>query len=310
MKRYNSVNEVLKRRFGCKVFKVSLDSGCTCPNKDGAISHDGCIFCGEESYYVATGPKKLNINAATIKEELEKGILYVKKRHQASKFISYFQSGSNTNAKANKLRELFLAATHHPQVVGLDVATRPDCIKNEHLDLLEDFSKKTMLWVELGLQSANPKTLKLINRGHDVDEFIKTVQNLKSRNIEIIAHVILGLPGEDENDMLETAGFLNEMKIDGVKIHNLHVIKGTLLEKWYNEKKFTIPDLLTYSRLAVSFLEHLNPDILIHRLNGHAPRHLTVAPLWSVNKLAIFNAVEKELKNLDTWQGKKFSLPG
>lgn len=308
-KRYNSINNVLKKRFGCKVSKVSLDSGCTCPNKDGTISNEGCIFCGEESYYVATGPKKKDVNAFAIKETLEKGIEYIKKRHQASKFISYFQSGSNTNKPAEKLSEIFTAAIQHPDVVGLAIATRPDCIFIEHLDLLEELTKKIMLWVELGLQSTNPNTLKLINRGHDLEKFIEAVKNLKNRNIPVVAHIILGLPYEDESDMLKTADFLNKTEIDGVKIHNLHVVKETLLEKWYQEKRFTILDLLTYARLTTSFIEHLNPNIVIHRVNGHAPRRLTVAPSWSINKLAIFSAVEKELKNRNTRQGKKFSLP-
>ena len=180
-KRYNSVNTALKKRFGCKVFKVSLDSGCTCPNKDGTISSDGCIFCGEESYYVATGEKKREVNPHIIKETLEKGISYVKKRHQASKFISYFQSGSNTNSPAEKLREIFAASINHPDVVGLAIATRPDCIQEEHLDLLVELTKKTMTWVELGLQSANPNTLKLINRGHDLEIFTQATKNLKNR---------------------------------------------------------------------------------------------------------------------------------
>ena len=304
-KRYNSINDALKKRFGCKVFKVSLNSGCSCPNRDGSVGTQGCAFCGEKSYQVVTKPFGEKQNPQS--EVLRQGIDYVRKRHQAAKFISYFQSGSNTNGPPERLRKIFEASIDHPQVVGLAIATRPDCISEAHIDLLADLSKKTMLSVEMGLQSAHDKTLKLINRGHSAEDFAVSVDRLKKRNISVCAHVILGLPHENINDMLSTANFLNELKVDGVKIHNLHILKETLFEEWYKTGHLQVCDLHTYATWAADFLEHLDPNILIHRLNGHAPRHLTVAPSWSVNKLAIFNAVEKELKERDAWQGKKFN---
>lgn len=304
-KRYNSVNEALRKKFGCRVFKVTLKSECSCPNRDGTAGLNGCAFCDERSYEVSSNPVEKTKEKKNTGETLKSGIEYVKKRHNAAKFISYFQSGSNTNAPALKLRKLFYEAIDHPDVVGLAVATRPDCINDSHISLFEELSGKTLLWVELGLQSANDRTLKLLNRGHSVKDFESAVKKLKDRNISVCAHVILGLPGESEKDMLKTADFLNKIKIDGVKIHNLHILKGTLFEEWYREGKVKVCDLLTYARWAADFIEHLDPPILIHRVNGHAPRNLTVAPKWSVNKLAIFNAVEKELERRDGYQGKK-----
>lgn len=290
--RYNSINAALKKKFGCKVFKVSLESGCGCPNRDGSISTAGCAFCNEKSYQTLTQ-----------RPTLLEGIEYVKKRHGAAKFISYFQSGTNTYGPVEKLKPIFEAAIDHPDVVGLAIGTRPDCIATEHADLLKELSYKTMLWVELGLQSANNETLKRINRGHTAEDFRDAIGMLKERGLSIVAHVILGLPGESTREMLETADFINKMGVEGVKIHNLHVLKGTQLEKLYNEGGIKLPDLETYAIWVADFLEHLKPSVLIHRVNGHAPRQLTVAPKWSINKLAIFNAVEKELERRDTYQG-------
>ncbi len=301
--RYNAINEVLKKRFGCKVFKVSLESGLSCPNRDGTVGRNGCAFCSEASYLTAVDAGKTVLPEKSIMEALAEGIEYVRRRHGAAKFISYFQSGTNTYGPAEKLRPIFEASIDHPDVVGLAIGTRPDCIAMEHANLLEELSKKTMLWVELGLQSAKNAILKLINRGHTVEDFSKAAGILRTKNISVVAHVILGLPGESLDDMLKTAEFLNNEGVDGVKIHNLHVLKGTKLEKLYNDGKVEVPDLETYAGWVASFLERLKPSIVVHRVNGHAPRNITVAPEWSVNKLAIFNAVERELDRRNSRQG-------
>ncbi len=299
---YNNLNAYLKKQFGCKVYKVALDTGCGCPNQPG------CIFCTTDSYLMAAQLDTKTIYPKDIKTSLEIGMDYVKKRHiKIGKFIAYFQSGSNTNAPAAKLAPLFEQAIDHQDVVGLSIATRPDCLENEHYDLLANLASKTMLNLELGLQSANEKTLNLIKRGHNVETFIKTVHKLHERNISTCAHIILGLPGEEIDDILKTASLLNELKISGVKIHNLHVLKNTVLGKWYLTKKVELIDLSTYANWAVTFLEHLSPEILIHRVNGHAARHLTLAPQWSINKLAILNAVEKEFKQRNSYQGKLYT---
>lgn len=304
-KRYNSINEALKNRFGCKVFKVSLESGCVCPNRDGRSGTNGCIFCSQEAYLTAaTGELRKD---KSIKETLEDGIAYVTRRHRAAKFIAYFQSGTNTYAPAERLRPLFEEAISSTKVVGLAVSTRPDCLDENHIDLFEELSGRTMLWVELGLQSAHDDTLRLICRGHTVSDFTSASARLKQRGISVVAHVILGLPGESEQQMIETAHYLNEQRVSGVKIHNIHVLKGTALEKLYASGELEVPDLPTYAGWVCDFLEHLDPRILIHRVNGHAPRHLTIAPAWSVNKLAVFNAVEMEMARRDSWQGKKLS---
>lgn len=295
--RYNSINAALRERFGCKVYKVSLETGFGCP--------DRCAFCSEASYITAD-IKETGKGPDTIRESLTNGIEYVKRRHNAAKFISYFQSGTNTYGPVERSREIFSAAIDHPDVVGLAIGTRPDRISKEHIDLLEELSERTMLWVELGLQSAKDETLRLIRRGHTAADLLSAAGALKRRNITVVAHVILGLPGESPEDMIRTAEFLNGSKIDGVKVHNLHVLKGTLMEEWYREGKVKIPDLATYASWVADFLEHLDPAILVHRVNGHAPRHITVAPAWSVNKLAIFNAVEKELERRNTYQGRFF----
>lgn len=298
--RYNKVNNALKKRFGCKVYKVTLESGCGCLGK--------CIFCSQGAYDPLKKTLNKKIDRDSIQEMLLGGINYVRRRHQnTAKFISYFQDGSNSTGPVEKLREIFYAAIDHPDVVGLAVSTRPDTVSDELLHLFEELSKKTMLTIELGLQSANERTLELINRGHTTKEFEETSRKLIERKIDVCAHIILGLPEERAEDMKNTALFLSKLKISGVKIHNLHVIKGTKLEDLYSAGKVTIPNIETYAGWAVDFIELLDPSIIIHRVNGHAPRKVTIAPKWSVNKLAVMNAVERELERRDTWQGKKLT---
>lgn len=307
-KRYNSINDWLKGRFGERIYKVSLNSGCLCPNLDGTIGTEGCIFCNLQSHNPAHSLQGVK-QGASINRQLEDGLSYVMKRHGATKVIAYFQSGSNTHMAANLLAPMFKDAISNPHVVGLAVSTRPDCIGKDHIELLRELGQKTFLWVELGLQSSNDDTLKLIGRGHGAAEFSKAAQTLRDSKISICAHVILGLPGENIETMLETAKFLNEHKVWGVKIHNLHVLRGTRLEKLYNDGKVKLPTLAEYADWVVSFLEVLDPGIIIHRVNSHSPRNLTVAPDWSVNKLAIFNKVEEILKEKDSWQGKRLTIP-
>lgn len=306
-KRYNSINDWLKARFGERIYKVSLNSGCLCPNLDGTIGTEGCIFCNLQTYNPATSPQGVK-PGVSINRQLEEGLSYIMKRHGATKVIAYFQSGSNTYMPARLLAPMFEDAISHPQVAGLAISTRPDCIGQDHIGLLRELNRKTLLWVELGLQSSNNDTLKFIDRGHGTAEFSKAVQILHDSKILTCAHVIFGLPGEDIETMLETAKFLNEHKIWGVKIHNLHILRGTRLEKLYNDGKIKLPTLAEYADWVVNFLEVMDPKIIIHRVNSHSPKSLTIAPDWSVNKLAIFNKVEKLLKERNTQQGKEFRL--
>lgn len=327
-KRYNSVNDWLKKKFGGKIYKVSLESGCPCPNMDGTVGVGGCIFCNTESLRPATDLHLTRRETRDVRRELgcckdsdlgdrgsclnipsqlAIGIAYMKSRHRAEKFIAYFQNRSNTHAPTEHLRQIFGEALSHPEVVGLSVSTRPDCIDENHAELFRALSASKFVWVELGLQSAHDATLKLINRGHSAADFTRAINILNAAKIPVCAHIILGLPNETPGMMIETARFLNAAGVWGVKIHNLHVLRGTVLENLYNEGKVEIPSLKTYANWVVDFLEELNPKIIIHRVNSHSPRNLTVAPEWSVNKLAIFNEVELQMRKRGTWQGKHHS---
>jgi len=246
------------------------------------------------------------VSIPEIERQLSEGIEYIKKRHGTDKVIAYFQSGSNTYFPSKTLRPLLENVINKKNVVGLAISTRPDCIEDEHIEMLRGIAEKTFFWTELGLQSSHDKTLKIIERGHDVECFTKNHWALKEAGIKVCAHIILGLPSETLEDMLKTADFLNDIGIWGVKIHNLHVLKNTKLEEYYNEGKVKIPTLEEYANWVVMFLERLDPKIVIHRLNGHSPRHLTIAPTWSVNKLGTFNEIERQLKDRDTYQGKLF----
>ncbi len=312
--RYNSLSTFLKERFGEKVFKVSLWGGMTCPNRDGSKGSGGCIYCNPLSNrpFVSAG--------RTVKEQLVEGIEYARKRHRANKLIAYFQHYSNTYGNIEELRRLYNDAICHPDIVGLAVSTRPDCLEPETWNLLEHLNARTFLWLELGLQSAKEETLKFLNRGHTVKDFTDAVDAAHRHGIKVCAHIILGLPGETRQDMLDTIKFLAEHKVWGVKIHNLHVLKDTPLEKMYNvaqdfspannKEKIKCLTLEEYASLVVDCLEHLPKDVVIHRFNSHSPRELTVAPLWSINKLATLNAVHNEISRRDTYQGKATSVPG
>jgi uncharacterized protein len=301
--RYNSINDLLKQRFGERVFKVTLESGCACPNRDGPLGSGGCTFCQPEALRPSTA-REPGRSPAPIAAQLAEGIDYIRRRHGAQKVIAYFQNGTNTAAPAAELVPLFHTAIGHPAVVGLAISTRPDCIEEGHLELLQGLAAQTMLWVELGLQSAHDATLVDIRRGHTAAQFALATERLARAGIPVCAHVILGLPGETPEMMRATARFLNDAGVWGVKIHNLHVLAGTAMAERYERGELAIPSLAEYAGWVVDFLEELAPSIVIHRVNGHSPRRLTVAPAWSVNKLAILNAVEAELERRQTWQGK------
>ncbi|HPQ81371.1 MAG TPA: TIGR01212 family radical SAM protein [bacterium] len=304
-KRYNSIGSWLNRRFGERVFKVSLESGLSCPNRDGKIGRSGCIFCNEAAYYPATSPVTGAMGKA-ISAQLEEGIAYIKDRHKASRFIAYFQSGSSTHAPASALASIFKDATSHPEVVGIAVSTRPDCIDSDRASLLAKLAEERLVWVELGLQSSHDDTLARIRRGHDTACFLRAAETLANAGIPVCAHLILGLPGEDAGMMKETARFLNIAGVWGVKIHNLHILEGTELERNYREGEIPLPSLDEYASWVADFLEELDPETVVHRVSGHSPRRLNVAPDWSVNKLGIMNAVEREMANRKSRQGKLF----
>lgn len=297
-KPYLSFNDVLKERFGERVYRVTLNAGLSCPNIDGTRAKGGCYFCNDDYLLAKSWHKR-----QSIADQMAYGISYIRERHGAGKFLAYFQNGTNTHAPAHVLRPMFFEALDHEGVVGLAISTRPDCLGPEILDLLSELNERTYLWVELGLQSAQDHVLETINRAHTVAEFAQGTEALAARGILNCAHVILGMPGETETEMLAGATFLNELPVNGIKIHNLFVTKYTVLEKWHREGAYQPMSLESYSRLCVDYLERLRPDIVVHRLNAHGPARLTVAPDWSVNKLATVNAVHAEIARRATRQG-------
>jgi radical SAM protein (TIGR01212 family) len=299
---YLGFNEVLRQHFGSKVYRVTLNAGLSCPNVDGTRAKGGCTFCNDDYLLAKSWHKQL-----AIPEQLAFGINYVRERHpNTDKFLAYFQNGTNTHAPVSFLRTMFEEALKNPEIVGLILSTRPDCLGPEVLDLLSELNERTYLWVELGLQSAQDRILESVNRAHTVAEFATAVHHLYERGIRNCAHMILGLPGETREEMLAGADFLNDLPVTGVKIHNLFVTKHTVLEKDYKEGRYQPLELSEYADLCVSYLEKLRPDIVIHRLNAHGPARLTVAPEWSINKLATMNAVHAEIERRGTWQGKLY----
>ncbi len=303
--RYNSINTLLRGRFGGRVYKVTLDIGSGCPNRDGTYGREGCSFCHPDALRPNTSSDP-QPTPKPLRAQLEEGIEYIHGRHGSQRVISYLQNGSNTYATAEWLGPLLDEAVAHPSVVGLAVSTRPDCVEQAHADLMAGLARRMMVWVELGLQSAHEETLIRIGRGHGVACFERAHALLSAAGIPVCAHVILGLPDETPGMMLDTARFLNDTGVWGVKIHNLHVLKETRLEGEFMEGKVHIPPREEYAGWVVDFLETLSPEIVIHRLSSHSPRRLTVAPKWSINKLATLNAVHDELERRDTFQGKKY----
>lgn len=298
-KRYNTVNEYYRSKFNSKVFKVSLNGNFTCPNRDGTLSKKGCIFCSESgSGDFAGNPKdSLQKQFDSVKEVMQK-------KWSDGKFISYFQANTNTYGPIDKIKALFEAAlTLDKDIVGLSIATRPDCLSKEILDYLEDLNKRTYLSVELGLQSIHEKSLKFINRGHDLNCFIEGVKELRKRNINVIVHIINGLPNESKADMLETVKLLNKLDIQGIKIHMLFIQKKTELAQFYKNNPFDLLTLEEYVDICVNQIELLNDNIIIHRLTGDAPRDELIAPLWSLKKFVVTNEIDKLLRSKNSYQG-------
>jgi len=299
-KRYNAFSDELKRRFGCKVQRISVDAGFTCPNRDGTLDTEGCIFCGGNGSGSHGIRRELSVTA-----QIEDGREVMARKYRAEKFIAYFQAFSTTYAPVATLRPLYQEALAVPGVVGLIVATRPDCLPDNVLDYLSELSRQTYLWLEIGLQSIHDKSLTFINRRHDYACFVAAVERAKARNVRVCAHVILGLPGETRAEMLAMAGELNRLGVDGVKLHLLHVMKGTRLAELYDKGNVEMLGRDEYAGLVCDFLELLEPRILIHRLTGDGGHDNLVAPLWSLKKFELLNLVDGELARRGTRQGTK-----
>ena len=302
MKRYRDFNIYLRDIFGERVQKISLDAGLGCPNRDGAISEGGCIYCND----LGSGTGAMIRHQLSIDEQVAKGRRFAEKRYGAKKFIAYFQSFTNTYAPLEKLKSLYDQALRHPGMVGLSVGTRPDCVDEKVLRLLSSYSKDYKVWIELGLQSAHDSTLSMINRGHDAACFERSVIMADDKDLEVCTHVILGLPGETRDMMLDTARFLSGLPLKGVKIHLLYVVRGTSLETLYKNGVFQCLEREAYLDLVVDFLELLPPDMVIHRLTGDPVNEELVAPLWALNKSENLNLIRRKLERRDTWQGKNY----
>lgn len=300
--RYFTYNYYLRRRFGGRVQKVSLDAGFTCPNVDGTVATGGCVFCDNRSF----SPSR-RLPRTTIAGQLEQGIHLLRRRYpNVSRFLAYFQPATNTYAPVERLRRLYFEPLQHSDVVGLVVGTRPDCVPDEVLDLLGELATQSYVSVEYGMQTMHDRSLAWMNRGHDHGAFIDAVERSRGRGFEIGAHVILGLPGESRDDMLATARELARLGVDAVKIHNLYAVHDTPLADWVRAGQVTLMDRDDYVATLVDFLELLPPTCLIERISGDAPPDYLVGPAWCLDKPALRAAVAAEFERRDTWQGKRF----
>lgn len=298
-KRYHTLNHYYRELFGEKIFKVSLDGGFTCPNRDGTVTRGGCIFCSARGSGDFAGDRRL-----TLKQQFKEIRDQLHQKWPKAKYIGYFQAFSSTYAPAPLLKEMYDTILEEEGVVGLSIATRPDCLPDDVLDVLEETNQKTKLWVELGLQTIHEHTQQLINRAHSYDVFLEGVEKLRERKIDVVVHNILNLPGESIEEMMETAHAVARLPIQGLKIHMLHLLKKTPMMKMYNEGKLQFMDRDSYIQLIVDMLEILPSDLVIHRLTGDGPRDLLVEPLWTLKKWEVLNGIDQELERRNTWQGK------
>ncbi len=289
---YRSINDEMKSIYGKKVYRVSLDGGMTCPNRDGKIDTRGCIFCSKGG----SGDFASNRNLS-ITEQIEQGKkLISKKVPNCDAFIAYFQAYTNTYADVDYLRKIFTEAINHPQVVVLSIATRPDCLPDEVVDLLKELSLVKPVWVELGLQTIHEKSAEFIRRGYPLSVYDDAVNKLTEAGVDVITHVILGLPGESIEDMLSTVKYVANSKSKGIKLQLLHVLKGTDLEEYYEKTRFHIMSLTEYTDLLAECLKIIPKDMVVHRLTGDGPKALLTEPKWSADKKRVINAINKRLR--------------
>ncbi len=298
-KPYHSLDYMLRERYGEKVYRVALNGGMSCPNRDGTLGKKGCIFCsqGGSGDFAASA-------ALSITEQINSQILLLSSKRPIHKYIAYFQAYTNTYAPVEYLRRIFTEALSHPDIVALSIGTRPDCLGDDVMELLSSLNRIKPVWVELGLQTIHEKTARYIRRGYPLSCFNDAVTRLRSAGIEVIVHTILGLPGETPDDILETVSCLNTMDIQGIKLQLLHVLKGTDLASDYEAGLFRIYEREEYLELVIDCLEHLRPDIVIHRVTGDGPRELLIAPLWASRKREVLNLLHHRMKERESFQGK------
>lgn len=300
-KPYHSLDYMLRERFGEKVYKVTLNGGMSCPNRDGKLDHRGCIFCS------AGGSGDFAADAAlSITEQINTQIALLRAKRPIRKYIAYFQAYTNTYAPAAYLGHIFEEAVTHPDIAALSIGTRPDCLPEDVLALLFELNQIKPVWIELGLQTIHEETAAYIRRGYPLSCFEQAVQNLRARGIEVIVHTILGLPGEDPDKILQTMEYLNHMDIQGIKLQLLHVLEGTDLAADYRSHRFSVLERDAYIDLVIRCLEHLDPRIVIHRVTGDGPKELLIAPEWASRKREVLNLLHRRMKEEHAYQGKYF----
>ena len=299
-KRYNQYSAHLKQKFGTKVYKITIDAGFSCPNRDGTLSHNGCIFCDDGGSF-----SQAHSNQLSIEEQILAGVETLSTRFKAQKFMSYFQAFSNTYKPVNELEQIYNASLKHPDIVGLSIGTRPDCVDEDKLKLISSYTKDYYTWLEYGLQSCHDKTLSWINRGHDYDCFLKAYEKTKNYGINICLHLILGL-NESYEEMIETIQKVAALEPEGVKIHMLCALEGTKIANLYNEGNLSFMSEDEYINLCCDYLEYLPPQTTIHRLAGNGLKKNLVAPRWLGKKLDALNKIDRELIRRNSWQGSRY----
>lgn len=297
--RINTINTYLKNKFGHKVVKLSLDGGFTCPNRDGTKGTGGCLFCS------ASGSGDMAAGSGNIRADLDQQIRLLSPKWPDARYIAYFQSHTNTYAPVDQLRAKFYAALEHPEVIGIAIATRPDCLPNDVLQLLDEINKKTFMWVELGLQTIHDDTMKAMNLCYTLSDYDDAAAKLHELGIRTVTHLILGLPGESCEMMLDSVSYVSSKKIFGIKLHMLNLVKGSAMEKLY-------PDFVSfntieeYTDLVISAIELIPPTTTLHRISADAPRSTLISPSWSYMKRTILNGIHKTMKERNTWQGRRY----
>lgn len=300
-KRFHTWNSEMRRVFGTKVFKVMLDAGFTCPNRDGKITTGGCTFCSARGSGDFAGSRRDDL--VTQFNEIRNR---QHKKWPNAKYIGYFQAYTNTYAPVDTLREYYEVILEQPGVVGLSIATRPDCLPDDVVEYLAELNERTYLWLEMGLQTIHERTSQLINRAHDTACYKDAVQRLRNHNIRVCTHIIHGLPGETHEMMLDTVREVAQMDVQGIKIHLLHLMRKTPMVKQYEAGLLRFLEKDEYVKLIVDSLELLPPEMIVHRLTGDAPRELLIGPMWSLKKWEVLNAIDAELARRNTWQGKHY----
>lgn len=300
-KRYYSLDYYLKQTYGEKLYKIALDGGMTCPNRDGTLGVRGCIFCSAGGSGDFAGDRRTSIT-----EQIEAGKAQSIRKHSGFSYIAYFQAYTNTYAPVSYLRSVFTEAINHPDIRILSIATRPDCLNDDVLALLAELNKKKPVWVELGLQTIHEETAQFIRRGYKLPVFEDALRKLRKIGITVIVHTILCLPGESREMMLDTIRYLNTQDIQGIKLQLLHILKHTDLADYYEKHPFHLPSREEYYELLGMCICSLRPDIVIHRLTGDGPKQLLVAPLWTGNKRQVLNGMQRYFKEQNIWQGKEF----